>query len=119
MGFQDLDQQDGRHPLLPKQAHRDRCHHKINDVTINFEQTVKFLGVIFNQGLTWAAHIDHIIDRCKVRLNLMHAISGSTWGASRSILLLVYKALIGSVIDYGSMDNDSAAANAKEKLDRL
>ena len=40
--------------------------------------TVKFLGVIFDQGLTWAAHIDYIIDRCKVRRNLMRAISEST-----------------------------------------
>ena len=92
---------------------------KINDVTIKFEKTVKFLGVIFNQGLTWAAHIDDIIERCKVRLNLMRAISGSTSGASRSILLIVYKALIRSIIDYGSMAYDSAAANTKEKLDRL
>ena len=75
---------------------------KINDVTIKIEKTVKFLGVIFDQGLTWAAHINYIIDRCKVRLILMRAISGSSWGASRSILLIVYKALIRSVIDYGS-----------------
>ena len=67
---------------------------KINDVTNKIEKTVKFIGVIFDQGLTWAAHIDYITDRCKVRLNLMRAISGSTWGASRSILLIVYKALI-------------------------
>ena len=72
---------------------------KINDVTIEFEKTVKFLGAIFDQGLTWAAHIEYIIDRCKTRLNLMRAISGSTWEASRSILLIVYKALIRSVID--------------------
>ena len=80
---------------------------------------MKFLGVIFDQGLTWAAHINYIIDRCKVRLNLMRAISGSLWGAFRSILLIVYKALIRSVIDYGSMAYDSAAAKTKEKLDRL
>ena len=92
---------------------------KINDVTNKIEKTVKFIGVIFDQGLTWAAHIDYIIDRCKVRLNLMRAISGSTWGASRSILLIVYKALIRSVIDYGSMAYDSVAAKTKEKLDRL
>ena len=92
---------------------------KINHVTIKFEKTVKFLGVIFAQGLTWAAHIYYIIDRCKVRLNLMCAISGSTWGASRSILLIVYKAFIRSVIDYGSMAYDSAAANTKEKVDPL
>ena len=37
---------------------------KINDVTIKFfEKTVKFLGVIFDQGLTWAADIDNTFDR--------------------------------------------------------
>ena len=92
---------------------------KINDVTIKIEKTVKFLGVIFDQGFTWAAHINYIIDRCKVRLNLMRAISGSSWGASRSILLIVCKALIITVIDYGSMAYDSAAGKTKEKLDRL
>ena len=31
---------------------------KINDVTIKFfEKTVKFLGFMFDQGLTWAADI--------------------------------------------------------------
>ena len=80
---------------------------------------MKFLGVIFDQGLTRAAHIDYTIDRCKVRLNLMRAISRSTWGVSRSILLIVYKALIRSVSDYGSIAYDSAAANTKEKLDRF
>ena len=64
-------------------------------------------------------HIDYLIDRCKVRLNLMRAISRSTWGASRSILLIVYKALIRSVVDYESMGYDSAAVNTKEKLNRL
>ena len=39
---------------------------KINDVTIICEKTVKYLDVIFDQGLTWAGHIDYIIDRCKV-----------------------------------------------------
>ena len=49
----------------------------------------------------------------------MCATTGSTWGASRSILLIVYRALIRSVIDYRSMAYDSAAANTKEKVDRL
>ena len=34
-------------------------------------------------------------------------------------MLIVYKALIISVIDYGSMAYDSSAAKMKEKLDRL
>ena len=49
----------------------------------------------------------------------MHALSGSTWGASRSIMLIVYKALNRSVINYGRMAYDSAAAKTKKKLDQL
>ena len=57
---------------------------KINDFTIKLEKTVQFPGVIFDQGLTWAAHIDSIIDRCKVRLNLMRAKAGATWVRSEA-----------------------------------
>ena len=35
-------------------------------------------------------------------------------GASRSILLIVYKALISTVIDYGCMSYDKTAAKTKE-----
>ena len=78
-----------------------------------------FLGVIFDQGLIWAAVIDNIIDRCKVRLNFIRAIAESTSGASRSIFLIIYMALVRSVINYGCMAYDSAAAMKKEKLNRL
>ena len=81
-------------------------------------KTVKFLGVIFDQGLTWAADIDNLIDRGKVRLNLMRAIAESTWRASISILLIIYKALVRSVINYGCMAYDSAAAMTQNKIDR-
>ena len=35
-----------------KQIQTDEVILKINDVTIKFEKTVKFFGVIFDQGLT-------------------------------------------------------------------
>ena len=52
-----------------QQTPTDEIILQINDVTIKFfEKMVKFLGVIFDQGLTWAAEID----------NLMRAIAEST-----------------------------------------
>ena len=62
MGLQDLGQQDGRHSLRCKQAHPDSCYPEDQSRTIKIEETVKFLDVIFDQGLTWAAHINYIID---------------------------------------------------------
>ena len=40
-------------------------------------------------------------------------------GTSRSILLIIYKALVRSIINYGCIAYDSAATMTKDKLDRL
>ena len=56
---------------------KDELNLKICDTPIRFEKSVKFLGVIFDDKLTWSAHIDYVVDKCKSRLNLMRAISGS------------------------------------------
>ena len=39
------------------------------------------------QKLSWNAHIAHIEEKCKKRLNLMRMLSGQTWKASKSSLL--------------------------------
>ena len=41
---------------------------------------VKFLGVIFDQALTFRSHIDYIVDRCKAGLNLLRVLCGTNWG---------------------------------------
>jgi len=47
----------------------------------------------------------------------MRSISGSNWGASKASLLLIYRALIRSVIDYGAIAYDSASESLKHELD--
>ena len=109
-----------RRPLLSKQHIPTDVVLKINNVMIKLEKTAKFLGVIFDRGLTWAAHIDYITDRCIiVRLDLKRTIRASIWGASKNIVIIVDKAIIRSVMDYGGMAYDSSAAKTKEKQDRL
>ena len=49
----------------------------------------------------------------------MRAISGNKWGASKRTLLLVYRSLIRSVIEYGSIAYDSAGEVNKRKLDSI
>ena len=70
--------------------------------------------MIFDKELSWANHIDYIVDKCKKRLNLMRSLTGSKWGANKHVLLTVYRALIRSVIDYGAIAYDSAINTAKE-----
>ena len=98
-------------------AHPDEVILSIKGKVIKVEQTVKFLGVIFDKSMTWKPYVQHIIDRCQRRLNLLRVMAGARWGASKTTLLIVYKALIRSVIDYGSEAYNTASVSTKAKLD--
>ena len=86
---------------------------------VKVERKAKFIGVVFEDKLSLAPHIDYVVDRCKSRLNMMRAISGTTWSSSKTVVKTVYIALIRSILDYGSLAFDCATNEAKEKLDAI
>jgi ribonuclease HI/endonuclease/exonuclease/phosphatase family metal-dependent hydrolase len=89
----------------------------MNGKPIAVNDKAKFLGMIFDQKLTWAAHIDYIIGKCNRRINLMRSISGATWGSDKKTLLHIYRTLIRPIIDYGAVAYDNASQTNKAKLD--
>ena len=77
----------------------------------------RFLGVWFDEKLTWNEHINRVQAKCKKILNVMRCLTGSEWGASRPALKTIYGALIRSVLDYGSAAYGSAAKTSLKKLE--
>ena len=73
----------------------------ISNELLSLSITATFLGIVLDERLTWSAHAHSVEQRCLKRLNALRAISGSSWGASRSSLLQVYRATIRSVLDHG------------------
>ena len=53
------------------------------------------------------------------RLNAMRAISGSSWGASKTNLLQVYRATIRSVLDYGCEVIELGCKQIADTYDKL
>ncbi|XP_046563233.1 uncharacterized protein LOC124272130 [Haliotis rubra] len=92
---------------------------KLKGKTIKFEKSAKFLGVTFDQHLTWAKHIDSIVIRCEKDLNAIRATSGSSWGANSDTLLTLYKTLIRSKIDYGCEAYHSASKTVLNRLETI
>jgi len=92
---------------------------KIDGKSLQFKTSAKFLGVILDSKLTWHEHINYILSKCNKRLNFMRSISGNTWGACKTTMITIYKALILSVIDYGCIAYDSASDSQLLLLDRL
>ena len=70
---------------------------------VKYEKQCKFLGIIFDQKLSFKAHIENIVSRCHKRMNLLKAIRGKDWGANPNTILYTYKAYIRPIIEYGSI----------------
>jgi len=90
-----------------------------NRRSIKTEISARFLGVVFDQHLTWSEHIDYVTSKCSKWLNLMRTISGTRWGATTKSLITIYRTLIRSVLDYGATAFDSASTSQLQKLDRI
>ena len=75
--------------------------------------------MIFDNKLTWNAHINSLVAKCVGRINLMRSVTSHSWGASKSVLLTMYRALVRSRLDYGSQMLYTASKTALAKLDTI
>lgn len=62
----------------------------------------KFLGITLDHRLTWHPHLSNVINKCKKLLNIFKCLRSTWWGADPSSLLTIYRALLRSIIEYGS-----------------
>ena len=79
----------------------------------------KFLGLIFDRKLSFIPHIKYLKAKCLKALNLLKVLSHSNWGADRTVLLQLYRSLIRSKLDYGSIVYGSARKSYLMMLDTV
>ena len=77
----------------------------------------KFLGIIFDRKLSFIPHIKYLKAKCLKALNLLKVLSHTNWGADRSVLLQLFRSLIRSKLDYGSIVYGSARKSYLMMLD--
>ncbi|MCU7801126.1 MAG: hypothetical protein KZQ70_13560, partial [gamma proteobacterium symbiont of Lucinoma myriamae] len=79
----------------------------------------KFLGVIFDKKLSFLPHIKQLKAKCQKAMNLLRVVAHTDWGADRKVLLNLYRTLIRSKLDYGSIIYGSARKSYLEMLDPI
>lgn len=62
----------------------------------------KFLGLTFDQNLSWISHIKSLKAKCLNATNILKYLSHPRLGCNRKLLLQLYKSRIRSHLDYGS-----------------
>lgn len=74
----------------------------LGEEQIKYEKFPKFLGITYDQGLTFAKHNDIMCIRARRRLLMLASMKGKNWGLSQGLLLCTYKVLIRTIFDYSS-----------------
>ncbi|XP_044755013.1 uncharacterized protein LOC123313966 [Coccinella septempunctata] len=70
----------------------------------------------FDYKLTWHEHIKQLKSDCIKRMNIMKVLANNTWGADEKTLLTIYRTLIRSKLDYGSIIYATASKTLLKSL---
>ena len=103
--------------LRPGRGREAAPYLHLNNVPIDFVTETKFLGLVLDDRLTWRPHLKSLKSSCTRKLDLLKCLSKLSWGADRWTLLLLYRALIRSKIDYGAVVYQSAKRTTLSMID--
>ena len=91
----------------------------LNNEVIPRKDKVKYLGIIIHQNLNWKHHIDDVIGKAQKGMNVLRAICGTTWGADPVSLLMMYRGMIRSHLDFGCQLISPSSKDNLYKLDKI
>lgn len=91
----------------------------LEDVRVPVVEQAKFLGLIFDRKLSFIPHLKYLRKKCQKALNFLRVVAHTDWGSDRMMLLQLYKSLIRSKLDYGSIVYGSARKSYLQMLDPI
>lgn len=92
---------------------------KLGNEPIEFVNSYKFLGIVFDKHLTYKKHIETVVDHCQGDLRLLNMVSYQGWGADYTTLRRLYISLTRSKLNYASFIFATACATNLLSLDRI
>jgi len=81
----------------------DKPEIKLNDKVIEYVDTFKYLGVIFDNRLTWKEHLKGQIKKAKASLVIGRRMMGKHWGLSPRVTHWIYTAIVRPTLTYGAV----------------
>lgn len=84
---------------------------------IHTSPEASFLGITFDQKLTWLPHIKGVRLKALRALSLLKAIAGTSWGSHPRQMLKVYKGYIRATLDWGLPLYSNACESNKRLLE--
>ncbi|GBM10297.1 hypothetical protein AVEN_50013-1 [Araneus ventricosus] len=74
---------------------------KMNNIVIKQSKTIKYLGLLFDERLTWRPHLEEVREKANYLQNKLYRFSKAIWGVKPQVLKEIYKVAIEKYILYG------------------
>ena len=92
---------------------------RIGDTPLSVEESTKFLGLWWDSHLSFKKHIRALKTECKEALNLIRVVAHLKWGGDRDTLLMLYRAIVRSKLDYRCIVYGTASNTDLRQLDSI
>jgi hypothetical protein len=92
----------------------------LNGSAIPVTTDAKILGVTYDRGMTFSSHVSNIVQKTHSRLNVLRALTHTTYGQAKEDIIALYRQFIRPVLTYSSSAwaPDTARTHV-EKLQRV
>ena len=97
----------------------DKYRVRVNNIAIRPSNYTKFLGMYLDRKLNWQVHINNLINKCDLPLRILSCMRGNWWGADPKILLMLYKSLVRSKLEYCAFLISPSTDSYFEKLQKI
>ena len=77
------------------------------------------MGLLFDKKLNFIPHIKALKAKCLKALDVLKVLSNTNWGGDRSVILYLYRSLVRSKLDYGSIVYGSVRKSYLKCLDTI
>jgi hypothetical protein len=74
----------------------------VENQLVKLDQKPKLLGVTFDTMHFFNHHINKTVTKAKTKVNIMKALAGSSWGQDKDTLVMTYKSIVRSTLEYAA-----------------
>ena len=92
---------------------------KLFDAPISACADTTFLGIRFDQQISFKNQISYLKDACVKRMNILKVLSNKSWGLSIETMTTIYNSLIRSLMEYSSIIYPALSKTNMNVLERI